>query len=192
MWVIWVDRWFDMVMCEKVQWSCIGWPEFLSREPLGGRETIDGRIAAAGGKVCDMASSNTSTISARDRARAANAARLAEEQERLKKVEDDLVRFFKAQELREKIADDAQVRIARIREETETKLADADRNGALAISDLKARGESVASIAQLTGLTTTEVNKLLRSARSMKPKATEESPVEPSAGSANESSKLAS
>jgi len=112
-----------------------------------------------------MASSNTSTISARERARAANAARLAEEQERLKKVEDDLVRFFKAQESREKIADDARVRIERIREETDTKLADADRSGAAAIADLKSRGETVASIAQLTGLTTTEVNKLLRSTK---------------------------
>lgn len=112
-----------------------------------------------------MASSNTSTISARERARAANAARLAEEQERLKKVEDDLVRFFKAQESREKISDDARVRIERIREETDTKIADADRSGAAAIADLKSRGETVASIAQLTGLTTTEVNKLLRSTK---------------------------
>ena len=103
-----------------------------------------------------MASSNSSTVSARDRARAANAARLAEEQERLKKVEDDLVRFFKAQESREKISDDARARIERIREETETKIADADRSGAAAIADLKSRGETVASIAQLTGLTTTE------------------------------------
>ncbi|MCZ4618441.1 hypothetical protein [Rhodococcus qingshengii] len=122
-----------------------------------------------------MASSHTSTISARDRARAANAARLAGEQERLKKVEDDLVRFFKAQELREKIADDAKVRIARIREETDQKIADADRSGALAITDLKSRGEAVSSIAQLTGLTTTEVNKLLRSTRPAKPKAEKES-----------------
>jgi predicted transcriptional regulator len=112
-----------------------------------------------------MASAHTSTISARDRARAANAARLAEEQERLKKVEDDLVRFFKAQESREKISDDARARIQRIREETETKIAEADRSGAAAIADLKSRGESVASIAQLTGLTTTEVNKFLRSTK---------------------------
>ncbi|MCD2135987.1 hypothetical protein LQ424_29630 [Rhodococcus qingshengii] len=112
-----------------------------------------------------MASSNSSTVSARDRARAANAARLAEEQERLKKVEDDLVRFFKAQESRERISDDARARIERIREETETKIADADRSGAAAIADLKSRGETVASIAQLTGLTTTEVNKLLRSTK---------------------------
>lgn len=112
-----------------------------------------------------MASSHTSTVSARDRARAANAARLAEEQERLKKVEDDLVRFFKAQESREKISDDARARIQRIRAETETKISEADRSGAAAIADLKSRGESVASIAQLTGLTTTEVNKFLRSTK---------------------------
>ena len=126
-----------------------------------------------------MASSNTSTISARERARAANAARLAEAQERLKKVEDDLVRFFKAQESREKIADDARARIERIREETDTKIADADRSGAAAIADLKSRGETVASIAQLTGLTTTEVNKLLRST---KPKQkSEKAPVDKTA-----------
>ncbi len=35
-WMSWMDRWFDMVMCEKVQWSCDGWPKILSREPLGG------------------------------------------------------------------------------------------------------------------------------------------------------------
>ncbi|MDV6277965.1 hypothetical protein R3Q06_31265 [Rhodococcus erythropolis] len=130
-----------------------------------------------------MASSHTSTISARDRARAANAARLAEEQERLKKVEDDLVRFFKAQELREKISGDARVRIERIREETDTKIADADRSGAAAIADLKSRGETVASIAQLTGLTTTEVNKLLRSTKP-KPKS-EKSPTGKAASKAD-------
>jgi len=132
-----------------------------------------------------MASSHTSTVSARDRARAANAARLAEEQERLKKVEDDLVRFFKAQESREKIADDARVRIERIREETETKISEADRSGAAAISDLKSRGESVASIAQLTGLTTTEVNKFLRST---KPKQKSEKAPSDKTGSKEDSS----
>lgn len=132
-----------------------------------------------------MASSHTSTISARDRARAANAARLAEEQERLKKVEDDLVRFFKAQESREKISDDARARIERIREETETKIAEADRSGAAAIADLKSRGETVASIAQLTGLTTTEVNKFLRST---KPKQKSEKEPADKTGSKEDSS----
>lgn len=132
-----------------------------------------------------MAPSHTSTISARDRARAANAARLAEEQERLKKVEDDLVRFFKAQASREKISDDARARIQRIREETETKIAEADRSGAAAIADLKSRGESVASIAQLTGLTTTEVNKFLRST---KPKQKSEKAASDKTGSKEDSS----
>ena len=132
-----------------------------------------------------MASSHTSTVSARDRARAANAARLAEEQERLKKVEDDLVRFFKAQESREKISDDARARIQRIREETETKIAEADRSGAAAIADLKSRGESVASVAQLTGLTTTEVNKFLRLT---KPKQKSEKAASDKAGSKEDSS----
>ncbi|MCD2158228.1 hypothetical protein LQL77_31690 [Rhodococcus cerastii] len=148
-----------------------------------------------------MASSHTSTVSARDRARAANAARLAEEQERLKKVEDDLVRFFKAQESREKIADDARSRIERIREETETKIADANRSGAAAIADLKSRGETVSSIAQLTGLATTEINKLLRSTKpkqkSEKSSAVDAAPTEdsspaPTSTSSTDSAALAS
>lgn len=112
-------------------------------------------------------------VSARERARSATAARLAEEQARIKMNEDDLAAFFKADETSDKARSDADARIARIREETNDKLAASDAARAAALVALKGRGESVASIATMTGLTSGEVNKLLKAARTGKPKPTE-------------------
>lgn len=109
--------------------------------------------------------STANKISARERARSATAARLAEEQARIKQNEDDLAAFFKADENSEKARADADARIARIREETNEKLIASDSTRASSLAALKKRGESVASIATMTGLTSTEVNKLLKVAR---------------------------
>ncbi|SUH12169.1 Uncharacterised protein [Rhodococcus erythropolis] len=109
--------------------------------------------------------STANKISARERARSATAARLAEEQARIKQNEDDLAAFFKADENSEKAQADADTRIARIREETSEKLLASDATRASSLAALKSRGESVASIVTMTGLTSTEVNKLLKLAR---------------------------
>lgn len=109
--------------------------------------------------------STANRVSARERARSATAARLAEEQARIKQNEDDLAAFFKADENSEKAQADANARIARIREETSEKLLASDATRASSLAALKSRGESVASIVTMTGLTSTEVNKLLKLAR---------------------------
>ncbi len=110
--------------------------------------------------------STANRVSARERARSATAARLAEEQARIKQNEDDLAAFFKADENSEKAQADAEARIARIREETSEKLLASDATRASSLAALKSRGgESVASIVTMTGLTSTEVNKLLKLAR---------------------------
>lgn len=104
-------------------------------------------------------------ISARDRARSATAARLAEEQARIKKNEDDLAQFFRADENIEKVRAESAQKIERIREETEDRLAQSELVRATSVVALKERGETVASIAAMTDLSTTEVNKLLKNAR---------------------------
>lgn len=104
-------------------------------------------------------------ISARDRARSATAARLAEEQARIKKNEDDLAQFFRADENIEKVRAESAQKIERIREETEDRLAQSQLVRATSVVALKERGETVASIAAMTDLSTTEVNKLLKNAR---------------------------
>ncbi|MCZ9634939.1 hypothetical protein [Rhodococcus sp. BH5] len=113
-------------------------------------------------------------VSARERARSATAARLAEEQARIKMNEDDLAAFFKADETSDKARSDADARISRIREETNKKLLASDAARAASVVALKGRGESVASIATMTGLTSGEVNKLLKAAQTGKPKPTEQ------------------
>lgn len=109
-------------------------------------------------------------ISARERARSATAARLAEEQARIKKNEDDLAQFFRADETIEKARAESAQKIERIREETEERVAQSDALRATSVLALKERGETVASIASMTGLTTTELNKLLKIARSAAPR----------------------
>lgn len=104
-------------------------------------------------------------ISARERARSATAARLAKEQARIKKNEDDLAQFFRADENIEKVRAESAQKIERIREETEDRLAQSELVRASSVIALKERGETVASIAAMTDLSTTEVNKLLKNAR---------------------------
>ncbi|NMM92525.1 hypothetical protein B2J88_51280 [Rhodococcus sp. SRB_17] len=134
--------------------------------------------------------STANKISARERARSATAARLAEEQARIKQNEDDLAAFFKADENSDKARADADARITRIREETNEKLLASDATRASSLIALKGRGESVASIATMTGLTTAEVNKLLKLGRTdeKRPaKKTEKAPAESAPASSDPS-----
>lgn len=88
-------------------------------------------------------------ISARERARAAKARLDAEERDHQKLVEDAVVSYYEG--------DDA-------RDAAHEALAAAETARAAAVNTLAELGESVTRIASLTGLDTTEVRKLKRTA----------------------------
>jgi hypothetical protein len=102
-----------------------------------------------------------SPISARERARQSTARRLAEEHTRLKKNEDDLVKFFDAGKTAEKVAGDVEKKIHTLRDDAATKIAAAEREQAVALRTMKERGETVAAIAEATELSSTEVRRFL-------------------------------
>lgn len=112
-----------------------------------------------------MATSKKSAASARDRARNASAARLAEEQKRVKLNEDDLVSFFQADQSISTISDDLTLKIEKLRRESADKIREAESDRQRAVLALKERGETVSSIATMTELSPSEVNRLLKSAR---------------------------
>ncbi|MCW2093454.1 UNVERIFIED_ORG: DNA-directed RNA polymerase specialized sigma24 family protein [Rhodococcus erythropolis] len=112
-----------------------------------------------------MATSKKSAVSARDRARNASAARLAEEQKRVKLNEDDLVSFFQADQSISTISDDLTLKIEKLRRESADKIREAESDRQRAVLALKERGETVASIATMTELSPSEVNRLLKAAR---------------------------
>lgn len=112
-----------------------------------------------------MATSKKSAVSARDRARNASATRLAEEQKRVKLNEDDLVSFFQADQSISTISDDLTLKIEKLRRESADKIREAESDRQRAVLALKERGETVASIATMTELSPSEVNRLLKAAR---------------------------
>lgn len=112
-----------------------------------------------------MATSKKSAVSARDRARNASAARLAEEQKRVKLNEDDLISFFQADQSISTISDDLTLKIEKLRRESAEKIREAESDRQRAVLALKERGETVSSIATMTELSPSEVNRLLKSAR---------------------------
>jgi len=103
-----------------------------------------------------------SPISARERARQATTRRLAAEHTRLKQNEDDLVAFFDAGRTAEKVAGDVEKKMQAIRDDAATKIAAAEGEQAVALRAMKDRGETVASIAEATESSATEVRKLLK------------------------------
>ncbi len=107
-------------------------------------------------------STKRSPISARERARQATTRRLAAEHTRLKQNEDDLVAFFDAGRTAEKVAGDVEKKIQAIRDDAATKIAAAEGEQAVAVRAMKDRGETVASIAEATESSATEVRKLLK------------------------------
>jgi len=114
-------------------------------------------------------STKRSPISARERARQATTRRLAAEQTRLKNNEDDLVAFFDAGRTAEKVAGDGEKKIQAIRNEAATKIDAAEREQAVAVRAMKDRGETVATIAEATESSATEVRKLLKLATASTP-----------------------
>ncbi|MBY6412879.1 hypothetical protein HQ346_14430 [Rhodococcus sp. BP-252] len=111
-----------------------------------------------------MTSSNNAPVSARERARQANARRLADAQSRLKNQEQDLISYFDATRDQDKVADDLAKRIERLQREAQTKLESTRRRRAQALASLKSRGETYSSIAALVGLPVPETTKLVKSA----------------------------
>jgi len=107
-------------------------------------------------------STKRSPISARERARQATTRRLAAEHTRLKQNEDDLVAFFDAGRTAEKVAGDVEKKIQAIRDDAATKIAAAEGEQAVALRAMKDRGETVASIAEATECSATEVRQLLK------------------------------
>lgn len=113
-----------------------------------------------------MTPSNSGPISARERARRANAQRLSDAQLRLKNQEQDLVSYFDATRDEQKINDDVTTRIERLRRDAETKLDAAHERRARALAELKKRGETYASIAALVDLSVPEATRLVKSTMS--------------------------
>lgn len=105
------------------------------------------------------------TSSARERARKANAHRLADARERLKNQEADLVSYFDATHDEDKIEDDLAGRIDKLRSAARVKLEDARGRRASALAALKARGETYSAVARLVDLPVAEATKLIRSTR---------------------------
>lgn len=106
-----------------------------------------------------------STSSARERARKANAQRLADARERLKKQESDLVSYFDATREEDRIEEDLAERIDKLRSAARVKLENARGLRASALAALKVRGETYSAVASLVDLPVAEATKLIRSAR---------------------------
>lgn len=116
-----------------------------------------------GGSLSGMTPSNGGQVSARERARRANAQRLLDAQLRLKNQEQDLISYFDATRDEQRINDDVTKRIKRLRRDAETKLDAARERRAQALAELKKRGETYASIAALVDLSVPEATRLVKS-----------------------------
>lgn len=116
-----------------------------------------------GGSLSSMTPSNGGPVSARERARRANAQRLSDAQLRLKNQEQDLISYFDATRDEQKINDDVTSRIERLRRDAETKLDATRERRARALAELKKRGETYASIAALVDLSVPEATRLVKS-----------------------------
>lgn len=110
-----------------------------------------------------MTPSNSGQVSARERARRANAQRLSDAQMHLKNQEQDLISYFDATRDEQKINDDVTTRIDRLRRDARTKLDAAYERRAEALAALKKRGETYASIAALVDLSVPEATRLVKS-----------------------------
>lgn len=119
-----------------------------------------------GGSLSDMTPSNGGPVSARERARRANAQRLSDAQLRLKNQEQDLISYFDATRDEQRINDDVTKRIDRLRRDARTKLDAAHERRARALAELKNRGETYASIAALVDLSVPEATRLIKSTMS--------------------------
>ena len=119
-----------------------------------------------GGSLSSMTPSNGGPVSARERARRANAQRLSDAQMHLKNQEQDLISYFDATRDEQRINDDVTKRIDRLRRDARTKLDAAYERRADALAALKKRGETYASIAALVDLSVPEATRLVKSTMS--------------------------
>ncbi|MGH3803927.1 MAG: hypothetical protein ACRDTD_28110 [Pseudonocardiaceae bacterium] len=106
-----------------------------------------------------------SAVKARQRARERMAAKLAEQRKREEANEADLARFFETEESLTKAAHDRDAAIDKARRDYEKATSKVTSSRAESLAAMRDRGESVADLATLTGLTTREVNALLKTTR---------------------------
>lgn len=133
----------------------------LIRATVGAYDPFAGQHV--GGSLSNMTPSNGGPVSARERARRANAQRLSDAQMHLKNQEQDLVSYFDATRDEQRINDDVTKRIDRLRRDARSKLDAAYERRAEALAALKKRGETYASIAALVDLSVPEATRLVKS-----------------------------
>lgn len=109
-----------------------------------------------------MAATRSPQVRARERARAKLAEKLAEQREREKANEADLVEFFRNDELLTEAAATRAAAMVATQRDYDTTLASVQQRQAECLRTLADRGEKVEDLTALTGLSSTEVRKLLK------------------------------
>ncbi len=120
----------------------------------------------------------SSQVRTRERARAELAEKLAEQREREKANETDLVEFFRNDELLTEADAARAAAVTAAQRDYDTTLASVQQRQAECLRTLADRGEKVDDLTALTGLSSTEVRKLLKQAPpTPQTKATETAPA---------------
>lgn len=109
-----------------------------------------------------MASTRSPQVRARERARAKLAEKLATQRAREKANETDLIEFFRNEELRDEAVSTREAAVAAAQRDYDTTVAAAQQRQAGCLRKLSDRGEKVEDLTALTGLSATEVRKLLK------------------------------
>ncbi|WP_131806650.1 hypothetical protein [Mycobacteroides abscessus] len=103
-------------------------------------------------------------LTARDRARRAQAVALEEQRKREAANLKDLEKYFKATDERDKVTAKYEADVRKLTDAYEPKRQRFEGEAAEALAAMKDRGESATSIAALTGLNVTEVTALTKKA----------------------------
>ena len=121
-----------------------------------------------------------SAVKARQRAREQMAAKLAEQRKREQANEADLATFFETEDALTAAADERDAAIAKAHSDYDKATGKVTATRSSALAAIRGRGETVADLATLTGLTTREVNALLKTTHGSSPaeKKTAEKTVE--------------
>jgi hypothetical protein len=114
----------------------------------------------------------SSRQTALERALAATAARDAERLRRERSTQEALAGFFLAQESAQKIREAARIKAEKVLAEAEASANEFDVAAARAVGQLVELGESRGGIAELTGLTGSQVRQALADASSARPRPT--------------------
>lgn len=104
-----------------------------------------------------------SAVKARQRAREQMAAKLAEQRQREQANEADLATFFETEDALTAAATQRDDAIAKAHRDYDKATSKVTATRASALAAIRGRGETVADITTLTGLTTREVTALLKS-----------------------------